>query len=154
MKSLFSTILFGLVLTSTGSAQNSSGVAKLPFLIGVVAPPSQQTGNSNYLLSLSEKDYKSKIYVFYTDSNATVAHLTINGVNIRLIGGPNPEHIMAYVNNNYTVTLSPDKKVSQPSTNSDDESNFEMSATLAIYNRKGQVVLKKVTGSQTNRVKN
>jgi hypothetical protein len=154
MKSFFFIILFGLVIISTTSAQNSSESVRSLVTMDVVTPPSQQIGNSNYLVSLSEKDFNSKQYVFYTDSNATVAHLSINGISLRLTGGYNPENIMAYTGSGYTVTLSTDKRVAQPATNSDDESNFKIAATLVIYDRSGQTIVKKVMGSQINRVKN
>jgi len=113
--------------------------------IGVVIPPSHQTGNSNYLLSLSEEDLKNNKYVFYTDSSATVSYLTINGSIIRLTGGLNPENIMAYVGKGYTVTLTTNKN-----TASVDGANMKITASLVIYNQSGQVLVKNVTGKEIN----
>ena len=109
MKAIFSIILVGSLLVSKVSAQNkpSEGEAQgKSFSIMAVTPPANQTGATNYTLSLSDLDFKSQKYVFYTDSNATVAYININGNKIRLTGGANPEHIFTYVSKGYTVTLS------------------------------------------------
>jgi len=143
MKAIFSIILFISLIISSASAQNS--LVSPPISLGVVIPPSHQTGNSNYILSLSDEDFKNNKYVFYTDSSATVAYLAINGSVVRLTGGSNPENIMAYVGNGYTITLSITKN-----TGAADEGNLKITATLVIYNQPGQVLVKNATGSMLN----
>ena len=135
MKSVFFATFFGLVIISTVSAQNNSAAPK--FLVGAVVPPTQEVGNSNCLLALSDQDFKNKKYVFYTDSNATVAYVNINGTNLRLTGGPNPENIMVYTCKGYTLTL---KK-------SGSQGNSSNTATMVIYDKMGQAVINKVTGT-------
>lgn len=125
-------------------AQNNS--EKAPFLIGEVEIPGQQAGRLNYLLSLSQQDFNNQIYVFYTDSNATVAYININGRKLRLTGGTNPEHIMAYAGYDYTVTINNARK-DMNSTNSKDK--WGISGTLVIYNKMGQAVVEDVQGTQT-----
>lgn len=156
MKTIFSTILFSLFIIFNASAQNSftqNNSAKPVISIDAVAPPNQQSGNSNYLLSFSEEDYKNKKYVFYTDSNGSVAYLTINGNSLRLTGGQNPEHIMAYTGYGYTAILSNDKKGSEDASDMDENGDWKISATLTVYSKTGQVLVKKVDGIQINGVK-
>jgi len=142
MKIVFSLLLSSLLTVSVVSAQNEVS-AKEPFSVDVVNPaPIAQKGNAGYLLSLTEQDFKNGNYVFYTDSNATIAHVRINGNDIRLTGGENGEHIMAYVCKDYTVTLSTNNADSHRELD-----NGKMEGMLVIYNSMGQVVGKKVTGT-------
>jgi hypothetical protein len=147
MKILFSIILVGSLFISKASAQ--VGSAKAPS-VDVVIPPSQQMGNTNYLLSLSDQDFKNQKYIFYTDSSATVAYIKIDGVGVRLTGGPNPENIMAYTCKGYTVTLNTNKKTPESATNNN--CNYKIQATLVIYRNSGSMA-KQVTGVQINVVK-
>lgn len=143
MKIILSIILFCSFLIRGASAQDGS--AKPAFSVNAVTPPARQSGNLNYLLSLSEQNFKNNQYVFYTDSNATVAYINVDGKILRLTGGTNPEHIMAYFGNGYTVTLGTGKNMDVNNTGS-----LKIAATLAIYNRTGNVVVEKVTGEQFN----
>jgi hypothetical protein len=155
MKTFSALILFFSFAISMVSAQNNSPKKAEPFTVDAVTPPNHQTGSTNYTLANSEQDYKNGKYVFCTDSNATVAYLTINGFTIRLAGGPNPENILAYTGKDYTVTLSISKTNSNKILdNADDYISVKVDATLVIYNGAGKVVGKKVTGEKINAVKN
>jgi len=145
MKTIFSITFFYLLLLLSASAQNAP--AKTPFSITALTAPNRQVGKINYLLALSNEDFQNKQYVFYTDSNARIAHININGKDIRLTGGPNAEHIMAYVGEGYTVTLHNCPIASKNTT--DTKGNLTVVSTLVIYNNMGQAVVKKVTGNQT-----
>jgi hypothetical protein len=154
MKTIFSILILGSLITTAASAQNSSGSEKPSISLDAVTVQTHQAGNLNYLLSTSDQDFKNQKYVFCTDSNATIAYISINGFLLRLTGGPNAEHIMAYTGSGYTVTLSRDKNVSPSSSPApDDQSNLKIQATLVIYAKNGQAVAKKVIGTQFNAVK-
>lgn len=145
MKTIFLIAVFVSILFIPASAQNTP--AKTPFSIAALTTPNRQIGKVNYLLALTNEDFQNKQYVFYTDSNARVAHININGKDIRLTGGPNDEHIMAYVGGGYTVTLHNSTVANRNMT--DKKGNLTVVTTLVIYNKMGQAVVEKVTGSQT-----
>ena len=136
MKTIFTTLILGILIIPVVSAQNSP-THKLDekgnILVAIVTPPAKQTGSANFLLSLNEKELHNKTYEFYTDSNATVAHVNINGNEIRLTGGPNAEHIMTYSGKGYTFTISFDKKANQAMSNNPDGSMVEIETTLVVY---------------------
>lgn len=138
MKAIFFIIIFGALIVPAASAQTTA--KNPPFQVGTVVAPDHQAGKKNYLLSLSPEDFSNKKYVFYTDSNATVAYINIGGNRLRLTGGPNAEHIMAYVGNGYTVTL---KNTPNPN-----EKGKNMTGTLVIYDKMGQAVVENVAGLQ------
>lgn len=144
MKAIFSAILLSSFFLFSTSAQTTQ--AKEPFALAAVTTPHKLKGKVNYLLALSKEDFQNKQYVFYTDSNARVAHITINGKDIRLTGGPNAEHIMAYAGGGYTITLSNPGAVSGNTT--DNKGNLTSVTTLVIYNKMGQTIVKQVTGNQ------
>lgn len=146
MKTILFTFFFGSLLLSSVSAQNSAPKTKTPFSIATLTAPVRQTGKVNYLLALSQEDFQNKQYIFYTDSNAKVAHININGKDIRLTGGPNAEHIMAYVGEGYTVTLHNSPVASENTT--DKKGNLNVVTTLVVYNKMGRAVVEKVTGNQ------
>ena len=144
MKTIFFTFLLGSFTLLTATAQNTT--AKEPFSVSAVTAPHKQAGKVNYLLALSAEDFQNKQYVFYTDSNARVAHITINGKDIRLTGGTNAEHIMAYVGGGYTVTLHNSTATSGNAM--DKKGNLTSVTTLVIYNKMGQTIVRQVTGNQ------
>jgi len=151
MKIIFSIILFGGLITSTVFAQNDS--PKPAFSVDIVTPTNKQAGNMNYLLSLSDKDLKNQKYVFYTDSNATVAYVRINGDMVRLTGGSNPENIMAYTAKGYTVTLKLNQNTSNEIlNNTEDHISVKKEATLVIYSNSGKSVVSNVIGAQINEI--
>jgi hypothetical protein len=160
MKPIFFIFLLCVLINVTAHAQkaatSSAREAKPAFSVESVIPHGTAIGRTNYSVSFSGQDFKDRNYVFFTDSNATVAYIKVNGIMLRLTGGPNPEHIMTYTGGGYTVTLDVTKKISAGSLadDSDDKSNLKIEGTLAIYNHSGQVVGKKFTGIQTNIVKN
>ncbi len=91
MKTIFSVAVFSLISATIVFAQANTTKPlppKLPFTIDTVAPSANQTGNSNYVVSYSDEDFKNKKYVFYTDSNATKAYININGHDMILRGWP------------------------------------------------------------------
>jgi hypothetical protein len=144
MKTISFIIFLSVVIFSTVSGQSNS--EKPPFSVGTVTPPIHQTGKPNYLLSFSEQDFNNGKYIMYTDSNATVAYININGNILRLTGGPNPEHIMAYTCKGFTVTLSNPANASL--NNLDENGNLKVVASITIYNKMGQAVVEKVTDAQ------
>jgi hypothetical protein len=155
MKTIFSLFLFGALSITTVFAQVTAGPNGKLFSVDAVTPPAQQTGNSNYLISLSDEDFTNQKYVVYTDSNATVAYLRINGTLVKLTGGLNAEHIMAYTTKNYTLTISvtkksPDAKASNP----DDLRATKIEGMMNVSNSKGQAVVRKFSGRLTMAVKN
>ncbi len=155
MKFFSTLLLFCSIAITTVSAQNNSTKKAPPFTVDKVSPPNHQTGRTNYVLSNSEKDLKNRDFIFCTDSNSTVAYLTINGFTIRLAGGPNPENILAYNGSGYAVTFSITKTSSNTTINDkDDYTGVKVDGILSIYNSKGQVIGKKVTGVEINAVKN
>ena len=157
MKTIISILLGCLITTATifAQSQNSGSVqGSQPFSIESFASTNTQVGNTNYQYSFSEKDLKNSLVVFYTDSNATVAYIKINGFTYKLSGGPNPEHILAYNGSGFTVTLSFSNNTTRSILlNSDDRMGVKSEGTLAVYNNKGQVIGKAVTGMQVNAVK-
>ncbi len=127
---------------------------RAPFVLDTVAPMAPPGGHSNYLVSLTEDDFKHDRFVFYTDSNATMAFLRINGNDLVLTGGPNPEHIMAYTSKYFTATLSVSKSTPVVNTGlSDDKKVMKIEGRLCVYNSKGQMVAKDVTGHLITLVK-
>jgi hypothetical protein len=156
MKTIFSLFLFGAFISPAVLAQNnlSKDVSSEPsFSVDAVNPPVGLSGKTNYMLSLSDKDFNNKVYVFYTDSNATVAHIRINGNDTRLTGGPNPENIMAYTCKGYTITLSENKKPTSDVNITTGTNQQKMEATLVIYTGT-ETVGKKVCGVKINDAKN
>jgi len=154
MKTIIS-FIFILVLSNSPAFAQQKTPSKVPFTIDAVVPPGVQSGGSNYLASLSGEDLKNARYIFYTDSNSTVAHININGTDVRLTGGPNPEQIMAYTCKNYTVTLSVSKKTPIKSeSNGDDISTLKIEGILTIYTAGGQAISKPITGKLRYAVKN
>lgn len=154
MKTILSFIII-LALGNTLAFAQQKAASKPAFTIDEVIPPNAQSGSSNYLASLSGEDLKNGKFIFYTDSNSTVAHIRINGMDIRLTGGPNPEQIMAYTCKNYTVTLSVSKKTPVKSeSNGDDLSTLKIEGILTIYSAGGQAVSNPITGKLRYAVKN
>ncbi len=157
MKTLFSTILVIFLATAAVSAQNNNvktKQGKQPISVETFTLAPVQTGNTNFQYSLTENDFNNKQFVFYTDSNATVAYMKIDGFTRRFTGGANPEHIMTYTGGGYTITLSFNNNATRKIIlNEDDRMGVKSDGSLAIYNNKGQVVGEKVTGMQVNAVK-
>ena len=152
MKTFFSLLLFASISITTVSAQASTAQ---PFSTDVVTAPKQQTGSGNYLISLKDEDFKTKKYIAYTDSNARVAYIQVNGSPVRLTGGPNAEHIMAYTSKNYTLTISITKKLPMAkSEDSDDRTSTKIEGLINISDSKGRTIVTKFTGSVTTAVKN
>lgn len=154
MKSVLFAFLFSAAMAPVVSAQNNSsgaGAAKPAFSLDAVTTPARQAGNINYLFSLSEQDFNNQSYVFYTDSNATVAHIRIGGNDIRLTGGHNPENIMTYTGKGYTITLTINK---QSNDNKGGRNSLKTKAMLVVYKSGGGVVGNKVTGIQINNGQN
>jgi hypothetical protein len=145
MKSILFSLFFSSLISLTASAQNTPA-KKEAFSIAAVTVPHKQTGKVNYQLALSPEDFQNKQYIFYTDSNARVAHITINGKDIRLTGGPNAEHIMAYSGEDYTVTLH--NETATDGNALDNKGNLTAVTTLVIYDKMGRAVVRKVTGNQ------
>ncbi len=156
MKIFFIVVVGSLFFTSVILGQNGTtqnAVAKSELVLEPLSTLTQPVGKLNYIFSGSAEDFKNNKYVFYTDSNATVAHLVVNGTPIRLTGGPNPEHIMAYTNKEYTVTLSINKPktIGDADKNTvDNHENTEVDATIVVYDYTGHVLGAKVTGIQIN----
>lgn len=158
MKTIFSIILFSLLAISPVMSQSSSvnlDKTVRPISVETFTSSNSQVGNTNYRFSLSDEDFAKRQFVFYTDSNATVAYLKLNGFEIKMNGGPNPEHIWAYTCKGFTVTLSIDNTGAKTAeSNEDDHISVKATGTLVVYNNKGQVIGNKVTGVKVTAVKN
>ncbi len=137
MKPFFLSFLIAISISQVVSAQHNptqNGTAKPSFSVDKIVPPSQLSGNNNYLLSLNKKDFSTRSYVFYTDSNATIAHISINGTSLRLTGGLNAENSMSYNCKDYTVTLNDINKSASQGGNTDGNPNrVEIATSLIIY---------------------
>ena len=157
MKAISSVILISLISSASLFAQTNTThplPPRLPFVLDSLTPMVPPGGNNNYIVSLTDEDFKNRKYVFYTDSNATVAFLRINGNDVTLTGGPNPEHIMAYTSKYFTATLSISKTTAAAKEgDADDKKMMKIEGHLCVYNSRGQMVAKDITGRLITAVK-
>lgn len=137
MKKILSIFFCGMLAFSAASAQNTGSASFSVETLQAIRP---QSGQFNYLVSFSLQDFSQHKYVFYTDSDAHVAYININGNPLRLTGGANAERIMAYSGYGYTVTLNNIKR----------NTAGNITATMVVFDSMGKAVVKEVTGTQAN----